>query len=613
MKIAPVAGATLVERAADGRQPLFTRFVHNYLFFKVPLVHPQPFLRAAATWFKPFYTWQAGALIGLIGVIGLYLTSRQWPVFLNTFQDVLSFEGAIYFAFSLILLKAAHELGHALTAARYGCYVPNMGIAFMLMVPLLYTDVTDGWRLSDRRHRLFIGGAGIAVELALACIAVFLWAFLPDGSARSIAFMVATTGWVMSLLFNLNPCLKFDGYYLLADLIGVDNLQPRAFALGRWKMRQILFAPESEPPELLSRRMRNWMIFYSWTTWVYRLILFTTIAVFVYYFCFKLLGLALFILEIWFLIALPIIREIAEWKKIVLPIASLTRVAMSAGAALALVAVLIIPWSTRIEVPAVLEAIDLVQIYPPRAAKVVSVDFRRGAFVPVATPIIHLRDPDVEYSIAMNRIKIDMTRLRLARTVADPDELEDSMVLTHELNSLQTELAGLHKQQRELVIRAPTSGTILELDPNLHAGRWIGKTHRLALIAARERHVVKGYVEESNLYRLPADAEGLFVPDDLTRSSIPVRLKMVSRSGAVSIDVAALASINGGRIAVQPDERQRLVPLTAQYLVELEPQNLDYPPEQTVRGIVELKGAAESFFVRAWRQVSNVLIRESGF
>ena len=170
---------------------------------------------------------------------------------------MFSFEGAVYFTLSLILLKAAHELGHALTASRFGCYVPNMGVAFMLMMPLLYTDVTDSWRLSSRRQRLLIGVAGIAVELALACFATFLWVFLPDGSARGIAFMVATTGWVLSLAFNLNPCLKFDGYYLLADLIGVDNLQPRAFALGRWKLRQILFAPTLEPPELLSRRMRN--------------------------------------------------------------------------------------------------------------------------------------------------------------------------------------------------------------------------------------------------------------------------------------------------------------------------------------------------------------------
>ncbi len=168
-------------------------------------------------------------------------------------------------------------------------------------------------------------------------------------------------------------------------------------------------------------------------------------------------------------------------------------------------------------------------------------------------------------------------------------------------------------KSRDVRIRAPAAGTVLELDPHLHPDRWIGKSHRLALMSAQRQHIIKGYVAESSLYRLAADAEGLFIPDDLTRSSIPVRLKAVARAGAASIDIAALASTNGGQIAVQPDALNRLVPVTAQYLVELEPQGLDQPPKQSVRGIVELKGAPESFAILAWRQVSNVLIRESGF
>ena len=609
----PGGWSEFAQREVISRQSLFTRFARNYLFFKVPLLRPQRMLRAVVPYLEPLYTWQAVATVGFIGLIGLYLTSRQWAIFLNTFDEVFSFEGAVYFALSLVLLKAAHELGHALTASRFGCYVPNMGIAFMLMMPLLYTDVTDSWRLSSRRQRLLIGVAGIAVELALACIATFLWVFLPDGTARGIAFMVATTGWVLSIAFNLNPCMKFDGYYLLADLIGIDNLQPRAFALGRWKLRQILFAPTLAPPELLSRRMRNGLIFYAWSTWIYRLILFTTIAILVYYFFFKLLGIALFVLEIWYLIARPIVAEIVKWRKIAPRIASLRRVTVTAGAALALLLVLVIPWSTRIEVPAILEAADLVQIYPPRAAEVVRIDARRGGFVHESAPIIHLHDREIESEVADTRIKIDITRLRLARTVADRIDREESLVLTHELASLQTKLGGLEKQKSELIIRAPASGTVLELDPDLHPGRWIGKADRLALIAAQKQHVVRGYVAESSLYRLTADAEGLFIPDDLTRSSIPVRVKNVAPAGAASIDIPALASTNGGQIAVQPDSQHRLVPLTAQYLVELEPQGLDHPPEQIVRGIVDLKGAPESFLIRAWRQVSTVLIRESGF
>ena len=203
-----------LDQSVDKNQKsLFTRLAHHYLFFKIPLFRPQRTLKAIGPFFEPFYNWWFISTVVLIGLIGLYLVSRQWDTFINTFHEVFSFEGAVYLALALVLLKSAHELGHALTAVRYGCYVPHMGVAFMLMMPLLYTDVTDAWRLPSRRQRILIGAAGILVELGLACLATFLWAFLPDGSARGIAFMVATTGWVLSITFNLNPCMKFDGSF----------------------------------------------------------------------------------------------------------------------------------------------------------------------------------------------------------------------------------------------------------------------------------------------------------------------------------------------------------------------------------------------------------------
>ena len=168
------AWSEIAQRSMAQRHSQFEQLAHNYLFFKVPLVRPQRFLKATVPYLAPLYTRQAVAVVGLIGLVGLYLISRQWSSFVNTFDIVFSFEGAVYFLISILFLKSAHELGHAFTAARYGCYVPSMGVAFMLMMPLLFTDVTDSWRISSRRRRLLISGAGIAVELALACFATFL-------------------------------------------------------------------------------------------------------------------------------------------------------------------------------------------------------------------------------------------------------------------------------------------------------------------------------------------------------------------------------------------------------------------------------------------------------
>ena len=210
--------------AQRAEHSLFMWLIHNYLFIKIPLFKPEAALRRYLPFVRPLYTRTFFALIGLIGAAGLYLISRQWDVFSSTFQHFYSLEGALTYAVALVVVKSAHELGHAFTAVRYGCRVPSMGICFLVMFPVLYTDVTDAWRLKSRKQRLVIGGAGVTVELMLACLATFAWPFLAEGPAKSLAFSIATVGWVLSLAINLNPLMRFDGYYLFADALGVDNL-----------------------------------------------------------------------------------------------------------------------------------------------------------------------------------------------------------------------------------------------------------------------------------------------------------------------------------------------------------------------------------------------------
>lgn len=600
-------------RAKLGRHSMIAQLIHGYLFFKVPLVRPQRVLEAALPQVEMFFRWQTAAAVGLAGLIGAYLVSRQWDTFIHTFQGFFTLEGALWFGLCLIFVKAMHELGHAFTAVRFGCRIPTMGIAFMVMMPLLYTDVTDAWRLRSRRQRLLIDAAGVLVELALACVATFTWAFVPDGPVRGAMFMVATAGWVLSLGINLNPFMRFDGYFLLADLIGVENLQPRAFALGRWKLRQILFAPSLEPPEFLPVRKCIGLILYAWCTWLYRLVVFTGIAIVVYHFSFKALGIVLFFIEIWFFIARPIITEIIAWRKIEPDAHSSLRAMVTAAGLLIMCLFVFVPWSTHIEVPAVLSAADLTQIYPVRPAKVVSVEGKYGHKVSAGATIAKLVAPDIDKEISKTKIDINLIKLRLGRAMADEAEREQYLVLTNQLASLQSKLEGLLKEKDELIVRSPITGTILELGPNLHSGRWLGKADLITLVSSHKKYVVRGYIAETELSRVKPAALGRFVPDDLMRPTISVKLVGVARAGATQIDIQELASIYGGRIPVESDSKQRLAPVTAQYLVELEPQDFNGSPDQIVRGVVELQGKSTSILTRVMGNVLKVLIRESGF
>ena len=283
--------------------------IHNYLFVRIPLVRPQKFLENTLPIANWFASRTSTVLLVLAGVVGIYFTLRQWEQFVSTIPELFTLEGAILLAAALVGTKAAHELGHAYTAVRSGCRVPTMGVAFMVMIPLLYTDVTDSWRLTDRRKRFRIHVAGIRVEASIAAVSLLFWAFLPDGPLKGLAFTLCAVSLVSSLLINLNPLMRFDGYHLLSDVTGVDNLQDRSFQLGTWKLRELLFGLNDPCPEQMARGRIRFLIGYAWMTWVYRLILFTGIALMVYHFFFKALGVVVFVVEIVFFILRPIWGE----------------------------------------------------------------------------------------------------------------------------------------------------------------------------------------------------------------------------------------------------------------------------------------------------------------
>ncbi|MDZ7842934.1 MAG: biotin/lipoyl-binding protein [Gammaproteobacteria bacterium] len=602
-----------LQQHAAARGKLSQWLIHRYLFFRIPLVRPDRFLDATRRWVEPLYGRAFALVTVIVGLLGLYLATRQWDEFVHTFLYFFNFQSLVFYAVALVVIKAFHELGHAYTAKRYGCRVPTMGLAFLVLFPVLYTDATDAWRLTSRRQRAHIAAAGMLTELGIAAFATCAWAILPDGALRSVAFFAATTSWVLSLLINLNPLMRFDGYYLLSDVTGIENLQERSFRFGRWRLRRLLFGARDPAPETVAAGTARFLTWFAWATWVYRFFLFLGIALLVYFLFFKLLGLILFVTEITWFILMPIARELAAWwsrRRDYFATRQFLRTSLLLLSALGL---FFVPWQETTRFPGVLEYVQRATVYPHEAGRVVSVSVKEGDRVRRGDAIARLESPEVEHALRMEAERVRILELRIARTAASADELAWLNVLYEELDRTRAALKSYQDRREKLTLRASLNGQILDLADALHPGRWVNPRLAVAFIAATDAVYVKGYLEESKLVGVMVGAEAEFVPDDPLRPTVVARIVDVEQAGDGQFDEPYLASVYGGDIAVREDTDGRLVSEQSIYKVRLLPDDAVPPPGQVVTGAVRARGTPLSLFDRLYRQIAAVIIRETGF
>ena len=604
--------ASYAAKAEQLQQSLWQRLLHQYLFFRIPLWRPDAFLDRTWPWLHRHAPNLLRFGLPLLLCLGVFLAARDWERFIATFPHLFSLGGAVSFAIALTFAKLCHEFGHAYMAKRAGCRVQSMGLAFMVMLPMFYTDVSDAWRVNDRRSRLLIGAGGVLAELLLACIALLAWSLLPDGPARTAAFMLASATWITTLVINLNPFMRFDGYFLISDLWGVDNLQNRAFALCRWRLREALFGYGEPAPEPWSPNMQRKLLIWGYGSWLWRAALFIGIALAVYHMFFKLLGIFLMLVELAWFIGLPIWREMQEWSRRRAQADS--RKVLITGLGLgAVLLVLIVPWRSSVEIPALLEASRASALHVPVAARLKAVHVRDGQSVAAGDVLLELDSPDLDSRQAIVRREIEILQLQLKRQAGRSETVADSAILEQNLAIAVAQYRGLTAQRQRLQLRAPHNGQVRDLPADLTAGRWLS-TQQPLLRVVEQQVRLRGYLAEESLWRVEPGSNGHFIASaDPLRPALAVTLSEVDTTGAAYLDQAALASDHGGPIAVRRDEQQRAQPLQAQYGVRLTPQEPGVILTQPQLGVAILDGRRESIIAAVWRRVAALGVRESGF
>ncbi|WP_137170037.1 site-2 protease family protein [Marinomonas sp. FW-1] len=584
--------------------------LHNYLFIKIPLLRPDLVLTRLYQRCYKVLNFPMPWLAGGIGALGLVMVLRQWETFTHTLQNFFSLSAIVYYAAALVLVKTAHELGHALVAKRYGCRVSSMGVAFLLMTPILYTDTTDAWRLRSRYQRLDIVTAGVRVEIYIACFATFLWAIVPSGSLRDVMFFVATTSWISSLLINISPFMRFDGYYALSDFLGMENLQPRSFLVGKWFLREKLFGFGFAPPEPLNRKKCLLMVSYAWGTWVYRFFLFIGIAVLVYYFAFKLLGIVLFLVEILWFLVFPIIKEIGVWltlrKFMTINKASI----VTLSAVLLMFAALLVPWQNQISAPAVITFERHQTFYPSEPSRVVTWQVAVDKKVKQGELLMLLESAEVEQEIRLTQVKLEALQTQWQRASSGASSSSTKLTLQTQISREQSQLQSLLERRERLVFQAPFDGYIGET-LSLKKDDYVNEKMPLATLYDVQSGIVKAYISGRSVSRLKIGSEARFIGNDGTKLDTKLVVNNVLPTAITHLNYPGLSSVYDGPIAAQKMQDQ-IIPDTSIYEVLLSFKDTSSISRQ-VYGRVDLSVEPTSFLVEGGRYLYGVFIRESGF
>lgn len=586
-----------------------TWLLHHYLFFRIPLWHPDRWLQRTLPWVSWVFRPATAYVVLALCVLGVVLTARQIDTFAASFVDTLSPGGLAGYLIALAFAKSLHELGHAFTATRHGVRVAHMGVAFLVMWPVLYTDTGESWRLRNRRQRLEIASAGILMELTLAGLATLAWNLTDPGDLRQALFFLATTAWLVSLGLNASPFMRFDGYFILSDILDIPNLHERSFAIARTWLRNTLLGWNDPEPESFSPARRRFLIGFGLATWMYRLVVFFGIGVAVYLLFFKLLGIFLFIVEIGWFIMRPLANEMKVWRERRAEIRPSRRhlAALTMGGLLLLG---LIPWNMSVNAESWAHGEFSHVIYSPLPGRIIEMPVTAGVVAKDAL-LIALDQPESRLRARIASTGEGVLEQQLASLAGLPQGEEKRPALEQQLALKQAQTTAENDEANRLQLRAPFAGVLSDIDPELRPGVWVSPHQSLAMVIAAEPWTVEAFVDQHDMNRIAAGHSARFYPQDETLFPLTGEVLEIDRNRVAVLPHPLLSTRHGGNLPVLQDANG-LTPRDALYRVRI---RLDHAPERMAvrRGKTLIEAAPRSWLVEAAKTVLVVLIREASF
>jgi putative peptide zinc metalloprotease protein len=473
VSLAPGQGEALRERHVQRERKKFWATFSNPLAMRFRGIDPDRLL----TWLDGRFGWLfsplAISLVLLFGLSALLLLAAQWQEFrgrLPQFREFFAVSNWLLLAVIMSLVKVLHEFGHGVACRRYGGHSHELGLMLLVFTPCLYCNVTDSWVIRSKWKRAMIGAAGMYVELLLAATCTWIWWFTQPGLLHHLCLNTMFVCSVSTLMFNANPLMRYDGYYILCDLLEIPNLRQKANSLVRSKLAAWCLGMKENPDPFLPARGQVWFVVFAVASTLYGW--FVTFSVLWFLtqvfkpYGLEVLGQGLVLLSLLAMLVMPgwklvqTLRTPGRRGKM-----KTSRVLVtSAALASVLAAACFIPLPHTITCAVLLQPRGAEAIYVEVPGEVTHVWTSQG-FVQQGQPLVQMRNLDAEIAAQKLRAQRDALLAKIdglrQRAHADPQALLDLAHTEEALATLDTQLAQREAELQKLLVLAPFSGQLL--------------------------------------------------------------------------------------------------------------------------------------------------------
>ncbi|MFT5656428.1 MAG: putative peptide zinc metalloprotease protein [Arenicella sp.] len=525
------------------------------LAIRIPLFDPDAFIVKAL----PYVGWLFsiwGVFIWLGVVFGaLLMAFLNWPELTENLVDrVLAGQNILVLIVTFPIVKLLHEFGHAFAARVNGGQVHEMGIMFLMLMPIPYVDATSSTAFASRWKRVLVGASGMLFELFIAATALYFWLDMGSGFVSAVLYNVMIIAGVSTILFNANPLIKFDGYYILSDWIEIPNLATRSTKYLGYLFQRYLFNMSNVKSPAHTQGERVWFVFYGIASFIYRLFLISFIVFLLadQYFIF---GVLLAIWAVWMMAIMPVYKQlkfVVMDKKLK---GNRPRALMVSGGVLAfLVAIAITPMPLSTIVEGVVWADQDSRVRMTSQGFVKGVLVKDGDTVQVGQ-VIAVCD-NYELLTNRDRLRAQLDEFRAQYQAVSSSGLGNRVqtgLVSEQIVATEAKLSRVISQIEGLQITSKVAGTFVSAQSASAIGHFIQRGDILGFVVKPQAAIVRVLVplDRINLVRQKTTNVSVRVVDNLSKE-ISALVSREVPTASQDIPSAALSFEGGGVIAVNP-------------------------------------------------------------